>query len=70
MPRFFRHILTLAAVVLFGFAPLAQAEVPKAGSQVPGYYRLQLGQFEITALYDGAIENWTPSCSETPRPPT
>jgi glyoxylase-like metal-dependent hydrolase (beta-lactamase superfamily II) len=23
---------------------------------VPGYYRIQLGQFEITALYDGAIE--------------
>lgn len=25
-------------------------------TQVPGYYRLMLGQFEITALYDGTIE--------------
>jgi glyoxylase-like metal-dependent hydrolase (beta-lactamase superfamily II) len=39
-----------------GLASLAQAEAPMVGTQVPGYYRIQLGQFEITALYDGAIE--------------
>jgi glyoxylase-like metal-dependent hydrolase (beta-lactamase superfamily II) len=39
-----------------GFAPFAQAEAPQVATQVPGYYRIQLGQFEITALYDGAIE--------------
>lgn len=56
MHKLFRHILTLGAAVLMGLAPLAQAEAPKIETQVPGYYRLLLGQFEITALYDGAIE--------------
>jgi glyoxylase-like metal-dependent hydrolase (beta-lactamase superfamily II) len=56
MMRFLRHLLALAASALLGFAPLAQAGVPQVATQVPGYYRMQLGQFEITALYDGAIE--------------
>ncbi|MHB1292630.1 MAG: MBL fold metallo-hydrolase [Sulfuricella sp.] len=56
MHKIFRHILTLGAAALMGLAPLAQAEAPKVETQVPGYYRTQLGQFEITALYDGAIE--------------
>ncbi|MBK8119459.1 MAG: MBL fold metallo-hydrolase [Sulfuritalea sp.] len=56
MQKFFRHVLVLAAAALMGLAPLAQAEAPKVATQVPGYYRTQLGQFEITALYDGAIE--------------
>lgn len=55
MHKFFRHIVTLGAAALLGFAPCAHAEAPPVGTQVPGYYRLQLGQFEITALYDGAI---------------
>lgn len=38
------------------FAPFAMAEAPQVKTQVPGYYRAQLGQFEITALYDGMIE--------------
>ena len=33
-----------------------KAEAPKVLTQVPGFYRYQLGQFEITALYDGALE--------------
>jgi glyoxylase-like metal-dependent hydrolase (beta-lactamase superfamily II) len=33
-----------------------QAQVPQIGSQVPGYYRIQLGRFEITALFDGTIQ--------------
>ena len=56
MQRLFRHILVLAAATLMGFAPLAKAEAPKLLTQVPGYYRTQLGQFEVTALFDGAIE--------------
>lgn len=51
-----RRLASLAAALLFVLAPLARAEAPMAGTQVPGYYRLQLGKFEITALYDGAIE--------------
>ncbi|MDD2335225.1 MAG: MBL fold metallo-hydrolase [Geobacteraceae bacterium] len=56
MSKFFRLILALGVIFLMGHAPLAQAKAPKVQTQVPGYYRLQLGQFEITALYDGAIE--------------
>jgi glyoxylase-like metal-dependent hydrolase (beta-lactamase superfamily II) len=48
-----RH-LALAAGLFFA-ATLASAEAPAQKTQVPGYYRLMLGNFEITALYDGAI---------------
>lgn len=56
MTHLFRHILAMVAATLIGLTPLASAEAPKVQTQVPGYYRIQLGQFEITALYDGAIE--------------
>ena len=49
-------ILIVAAILLLGLVPFVQAAAPKAATQVPGYYRMQLGQFEVTALYDGAIE--------------
>jgi glyoxylase-like metal-dependent hydrolase (beta-lactamase superfamily II) len=50
-----RSLLALSAALLF-LAPLARAEAPQVQTQVPGYYRTQLGDFEVTALYDGAIE--------------
>jgi glyoxylase-like metal-dependent hydrolase (beta-lactamase superfamily II) len=56
MSKFFRLILAVAVISVMGHTSLAQAKAPKVQTQVPGYYRLQLGQFEITALYDGAIE--------------
>ena len=28
----------------------------QVGSQVPGYYRMRLGEFEITALFDGTFD--------------
>lgn len=55
MHTFFRLVMALVAALLVGFTPLARAAALKAATQVPGYYRLMLGQFEITALYDGAI---------------
>lgn len=33
----------------------ALAEATKAGSQVPGYYRMMVGEFELTALFDGVF---------------
>lgn len=51
-----RLILALAAITLICLALLVHAEAPEAQTQLPGYYRLMLGQSEITALYDGAIE--------------
>ncbi|MFA6313280.1 MAG: MBL fold metallo-hydrolase [Sterolibacterium sp.] len=56
MPTFLRHLLTLAGAALFGLALPAHAEAPMVPSQVPGYYRMQLGEFEVTALYDGALD--------------
>ncbi|MDR0776980.1 MAG: MBL fold metallo-hydrolase [Azonexus sp.] len=47
--------LLLAVLFLF-VAGFAAAEAPPQKTQVPGYYRLMLGNFEITALYDGAID--------------
>lgn len=56
MTRLIRHILTLTALSLLCLSTIARAEAPKALTQVPGYYRMMLGQFEITALYDGALD--------------
>jgi len=56
MSKFFRLILTLTVLMLMCLVSLAQAEAPQVRTQVPGYYRMMLGQFEITALYDGALD--------------
>jgi glyoxylase-like metal-dependent hydrolase (beta-lactamase superfamily II) len=48
--------LLIFGAMLLCLAPLAHADAPKVSTQVPGYYRMQLGQFEVTALYDGAIQ--------------
>lgn len=51
---------SLAGLLVAGFflfaSSLATAEAPAQKTQVPGYYRLNLGGFEVTALYDGAIK--------------
>jgi glyoxylase-like metal-dependent hydrolase (beta-lactamase superfamily II) len=56
MLKIIQYILVFGATALVALAPHAHAEAPKVQTQVPGYYRMQLGQFEVTALYDGAIE--------------
>ena len=44
----------LAALASFGGGPnAAQAAAPQHHDQVPGFYRLKVGDFEVTALYDG-----------------
>ena len=46
----------LAAAAMFAIPPAAMADAPaKKNSQVPGYYRMALGEFEVTALYDGYV---------------
>ena len=47
--------LAVAGLFVLG-SSLAVADAPQQKTQVPGYYRLMLGQFEVTALYDGAID--------------
>jgi len=56
MLKFSCKLFMVAVVAFFGFTPVVRAEVPMVKTQVPGYYRMQLGQFEITALYDGRVE--------------
>ncbi len=50
----FRRLI-LAGLLLIA-SSFACAEAPQQKVQVPGYYRLMLGNFEVTALYDGAID--------------
>lgn len=45
--------IALAAAVLL--SPLAQAGAPQLQTQAPGYYRMMLGDFEVTALSDGTV---------------
>ena len=45
----------LAFGALVAHAPVAHAEAPLRPHQVPGYYRLMVGDFEVTALYDGGV---------------
>ena len=42
------------ALLLSG-ATLAQAAAPMVKTQAPGYYRMMLGDFEVTALSDGTV---------------
>lgn len=44
----------LAAATL-AFTSLAHAEAPLAKGQAPGWYRMSLGKFEVTALSDGTV---------------
>ncbi|MDD2465050.1 MAG: MBL fold metallo-hydrolase [Desulfobulbus sp.] len=56
MHRLYQRILPLATPLIFCIASWVQAQIPFTPTQVPGYYRMQLGRFEITALYDGAVQ--------------
>ena len=48
----------LAAALLFGgvISSPALAEAPMVKTQAPGFYRMPLGDFEVTALSDGTVK--------------
>lgn len=46
----------LAGGAVLASAPAVAAPPAQQRQQVPGYYRLALGTFEVTALYDGFID--------------
>ncbi|HET7795140.1 MAG TPA: MBL fold metallo-hydrolase [Rhizobacter sp.] len=53
------HTLRRAAIALAGgllLAASAQAGAPQVKTQAPGYYRMMLGDLEVTALLDGIID--------------
>ena len=54
LPRSLRAALTAAA--LLALATSARAAQPRPGGQAPGWYRMTLGSFEITALSDGTLD--------------
>jgi glyoxylase-like metal-dependent hydrolase (beta-lactamase superfamily II) len=48
--------LALSTAAFTAAAPVHAAPPVQQKTQVPGYYRMALGAFEITALYDGYID--------------
>jgi glyoxylase-like metal-dependent hydrolase (beta-lactamase superfamily II) len=48
-------VRTLALAALVAATAAAHAEAPLAKGQAPGWYRMKLGQFEVTALSDGTV---------------
>jgi glyoxylase-like metal-dependent hydrolase (beta-lactamase superfamily II) len=56
MKNLFRGMLVAGALACLAPIAPAQAGASMVRTQVPGYYRMMLGQFEVTALYDGVIE--------------
>jgi glyoxylase-like metal-dependent hydrolase (beta-lactamase superfamily II) len=53
-------LLALLAALLLGPATMpllsnCHAAAPMVKTQAPGYYRFMLGEFEVTALYDGGL---------------
>jgi len=51
-----KSTLLAAALALAALAPAVQAAAPMAKTQAPGFYRVMLGDFEITALSDGTVD--------------
>ena len=45
-----------AAALCLAAALVAEAAAPQHKTQVPGWYRTMVGDFEVTALYDGYID--------------
>ena len=44
------------ASFVFAFATAAGAAAPMAKSQAPGFYRMALGEFEVTVISDGSVD--------------
>jgi glyoxylase-like metal-dependent hydrolase (beta-lactamase superfamily II) len=53
--RFMRSMLVALIAPSFLVA-VAQAAAPQVKTQAPGYYRMMLGDFEITAISDGTVD--------------
>jgi glyoxylase-like metal-dependent hydrolase (beta-lactamase superfamily II) len=48
----------LASTAAFAALPFAKTEAaaPKVGTQAPGFFRFNIGDFEVTALHDGVVQ--------------
>jgi glyoxylase-like metal-dependent hydrolase (beta-lactamase superfamily II) len=54
-PRCFAAVV-LGLVFVFGHAADVTAAAPMQKTQAPGFYRMMIGTFEVTALFDGLVE--------------
>ena len=54
-PWLLRALGALGACALLAGAGPARAAAPQVKTQAPGYYRLMVGDFEVTVLFDGAL---------------
>jgi len=52
--NWFRQLMT-GALLLAGAVQFAHAAAPQVKTQAPGYYRVMVGDFEVTALSDGTV---------------
>ncbi len=55
-PITFLRNAALALVSTFAFTASSQAAAPMVKSSAPGYYRVMLGDFEVTAISDGTVQ--------------
>ena len=56
MTLYHRLTIWMALTLVLPFASVANAAAPQVKTQAPGYYRMMLGDFEITALSDGTVK--------------
>lgn len=64
----FKHLLP--AALALAVSTTAFAAGPQLKGQAPGWYRLQLGDFEITALSDGTVDLKVDELLQQPKPQT
>ncbi|NGZ86365.1 MBL fold metallo-hydrolase [Duganella aceris] len=49
-------LASIAAALAVAFAAPAYAAAPLAGTNAPGFFRIMLGDFEVTAISDGTVD--------------
>lgn len=63
--------IALAATFITTFSnPLAMAAAPMAKTSAPGYFRMMLGNFEVTAINDGTVDLPVDKLLTNPEPQT
>jgi len=50
-----RSSIVLFSLLFFSLSSFARAEAPMVKTQAPGFYRMMVGSFEVTVLYDGYV---------------
>ncbi|WP_428425565.1 MBL fold metallo-hydrolase [Methylibium sp.] len=56
MPRRIAALCLVFALAAGGLVSAGHAAAPQQKTQAPGYYRMMLGDFEVTALSDGTVD--------------